>query len=105
MISTDQWIPERVIVEQLHQVVKESIDSIASATSLPSEEVVRILEEIDMPKFSKALETAVRKISVATDLNSSEIWDILTEDRSANLDDIVMRLHEKSKSDRRNLAS
>jgi hypothetical protein len=80
---------------------ERSFDSIASATSLPSEEVVRILEEMDLPKFSKALGASMRKISAPTDLNSSEIWDILSEDRLANLDDIVMRLHEKSNADRK----
>ncbi|MHB1099022.1 MAG: hypothetical protein ACYCZR_05635 [Burkholderiales bacterium] len=105
MLATEQWVPEHVIVEQLHHVVEDSIDSIAKATALPQEEVMHILEELDMTKFRKAAEEAVKKIAIATDLNSEEIWRIFSESRSATLDDIVNRLHEKSKADRKNLAS
>ena len=105
MLTNEQWVPEEVVVEQLHHVVEASIGTIAKATSLSDEEVLHLLEEIDMPKFRKATEEAVRRISIATDLNSGEIWNIFTENRSAGLDELVMKLHEKSKADRKNLAS
>ncbi|MBY0578410.1 MAG: hypothetical protein K2P57_05120 [Burkholderiales bacterium] len=105
MLSTEQWVPEHVIVEQLHHVVEDAIDSIAKATALSSREVMQILEEVDMTKFRRATEDAFKKISIATDLNSEEIADILTERKLASLDDVVYRLHEKSKADRKNLAS
>lgn len=105
MLSNEQWVPEHVIVQQLQHVVEEAIDSISKATSLPHQEVMRILEEVSMAKFKAATDSAVRKISIATDLNSEEISDIFKEKSHASLDDIVMRLHEKSKADRKNLAS
>lgn len=102
---TEQMVPEYVIVEQLHHIVKDALDCIARTTKLSSYEVLQILEEIDMKKFQKATEDAIKKIAVATDLNSVEISEILTERMHASLDDVVNRLHEKSKADRQNLAS
>lgn len=105
MLSSEHWVPEHVVVEQLHHVVEDAIDLIATATRLSSSEVMQILEEVDMSKFRKATEDAIRKISIATDLNSDEISEIFTARKLASLDDIVNRLHEKSKADRKNLAS
>lgn len=105
MLSPEQWVPERVVVEQLHHVVEDAIDSIAHVTRLSSDEVMHILEEVDMEKFRKATEEAVKRISIATDLNSEEISGIFIEKKHASLDDVVNRLHEKSKADRKNLSS
>ena len=103
--TTEQMVPEYVIVEQLHHIVEDALDDIARTTKLTSFEVLQILEEIDMKSFHKASENAIKKIAVATDLNSEEISEILTEKMHASLDDVVNRLHEKSKADRKNLAS
>ncbi len=105
MPSSEQWVPEEVIVEQLHGVVEEAIDSISKATALPQDEVMRILEEVDTAKFKAASIRAIRRISIATDLNSEEISEIFMEKRFASMDDLVNRFREKSKADRKNLAS
>ena len=56
-----------------------------------------------MAQLKQATQDALKKISTATDLDTEEITDIFTEKKAASLGDIVIRLHERSKSDRRNM--
>ena len=105
---------------KLTTVVDEAIDSIAAATGLSKDETLVILEEysvaelrdgksasaraFNLTKFNKALNKAVKAISYATALNSSEISKIFTDEKHATVNDIVARLREKSKQNRWHLS-
>lgn len=96
---------EQVDIEKLTAIVEEAIQSIAKATGLAAEEVIEIIEEVNVARLKQATQEAFKKISIATDLDTEEITDIFEEKRAATLDDIVVRLHEKSKVDRATLLS
>lgn len=107
-------------IAKLTMVVDEAIESIATASGLSKEETLSILEEysvaelrdgkstsskaINFSKFNKALNKAVKAISYATALNSSEISNIFTGEKHATVSDIVNRLREKSKKNRWHLS-
>ncbi len=107
-------------IAKLTMVVDEAIESIAIASGLSKEETLGILEKyslsdlrdgksntsksINFSKFNKALNKAVKAISYATALNSSEISNIFTGEKHATVSDIVNRLREKSKKNRWHLS-
>ena len=107
-------------IAKLTMVVDEAIESIAAVSGLSKEETLGILEEysvaelregkstnsktINFSKFNKALNKAVKAISYATALNSSEISKIFTDEKHATVSDIVNRLRDKSKQNRWHLS-
>lgn len=107
-------------IAKLTMVVDEAIESIADASGLSKDETLNILEEysvaelregksaasksINFSKFNKALDKAVKAISYATALNSSEISKIFTDEKHATVSSIVTRLREKSKMNRWHLS-
>lgn len=115
---------DRVDVEKLVRVVNEAVALVAVSTSLPTHEVLDILESIhvemvgelktalmamgnervskgmDAAKMSRAIERAIASISYATDLDTDEITTIFSKKPGASVEDVVYRLHEQSRVDR-----
>ena len=116
---------ERVDISKLQDVFRESLMDVSASTNLEMLEIVEILENIRVEKvgeirkavenlgkhgekvepLSMGLEKVIEATSVATDLNTDEITEILTEKSDASVEDLVLRLHEKSKHDRYNLCA
>lgn len=116
---------EEVDISKLQDVFKESLMDVSASTDLGMLEIVEILEKIRVEKvgeirkavenlgkydekvepLSMGLEKVIEATSVATDLNTDEITEILTEKSDASVEDLVLRLHEKSKHDRYNLCA
>lgn len=116
---------ERVDISKLQDVFRESLMDVSASTNLEMLEIVEILENIRVEKvgeirkavenlgkhgekvepLSMGLEKVIEATSVATDLNTDEITEILTEKSDASVEDLVLRLHEKSKHDRFNLCA
>lgn len=117
----------KVDVEKLVRVVNEAVAAIALSTSLPTQEVLEILESIhvemvselkpklmtlepkpgrvvDAAKLSHAIEKAIAAISWATDLHTDEITTIFSEQPGASVEDVASRLHEQSRVDRADYA-
>jgi hypothetical protein len=91
---------DREIIARLNKILAEAFESIAQLTRLPVQEVLHIVEEVDVAKLKEATQDAIKKISHATDLDRSHIIEIFQSDPSASIDDIVIRLHARSRSNR-----
>lgn len=116
---------ERTDVSKLHDVIQESIQSVSEATHLDTQEVVGLLEKVRVDRVSEVksaiselggyetvseplssgIEMVIHTISIATDLDTDSITEILTERDDAEFDDLVFRLREKSRSNRWNLGA
>jgi hypothetical protein len=87
---------EQEDVKKLFNVVEESLEQIAKATTLPMQEVLHIVEAVDVARLTHATQEAIRKIADATDLHRAQIIAIFKEDSAASLPNIVHRLREES---------
>jgi hypothetical protein len=83
-------------VKKLLNVVEKSLERIAKITSLPLQEVMHIMEEVDVALLKEATQEAIKEIADSTDLNRAHIVAIFKEDRTATIDNIVHRLREES---------
>lgn len=88
---------ERVDMRKLHEVVEEAMGEVANVSSIPAQEVMCHMDEIDALEPKQAARAAIKKIALATDLYTAQIIDIFRANQVASLDDIVNRLHEQSK--------
>ncbi|MFI4889822.1 MAG: hypothetical protein ACHQIL_04755 [Steroidobacterales bacterium] len=88
---------EQVDIAMLGRVVEQALEPVAKLSELPALEVMRKLETIDMTELKHAAREAVRKISVATDLDTARIIDVFNANKDAGISDIVQRLHDASK--------
>lgn len=116
---------EKADVTKLHDVIHESIMSVSEATHLHMDEIVSLLEKLRVDRvgqienaikalgkydtlsepLSSGLEGVIHTISIATDLDTEEITEVLTERSDADFDELVARLREKSRNHRWNLAA
>ena len=104
---------EQVDIEKLSKYVEETFGEIANATGLSEKEVLHVIEDthvellkdvlkdhIDADVLKEALQEAIKKISLATDLDTEQITHVFAEKQNTNLNDIVLRLHERSQASR-----
>lgn len=91
---------DREIIARLNKILAEAFEAMAQLTRLPVQEVLHIVEEVDVAKLKDATQDAIKKISHCTDLDRSHIIEIFQSDPSASIDDIVIRLHARSRSNR-----
>jgi hypothetical protein len=105
-------------IERLGMIVNESIKAFSITTHLAQNEVVEILgkinvevldevqaavdnlkniEGIDTIRIAVAIEETIKAIAATTNLGTDEISKILTARIGATVEDIVHRLHEKSR--------
>jgi hypothetical protein len=93
-------------IEKLSKIVAGAFEAIASATGLSEKEVLRLIKdtEVEMLKdvlkegtsvdmLREGIQEAIKKISLATGLETAQISEIFTAKKDANIDDIVSRLH------------
>jgi DNA-directed RNA polymerase specialized sigma subunit len=108
---------EQVDIEKLRKYVENVFGEIANATGLSEKEVLHVIEDthVDMLKdvlkdsihntHAQAIQEAIKKISLATDLDTEQITHVFAEKKNTNLNDIVNRLHKRSQNNRENLGS
>jgi hypothetical protein len=105
-------------IEKLGMIVNESIKAFSITTHLAQSEVVEILgkinvgmldevqaaveslkgiESVDTVRITVAVEETIKAIAATTNLDTDAISRILTEGNGNSVEDIVNRLHEKSK--------
>lgn len=110
---------ERINVEILAKIVNGSIKAVSVMNSITKSEVVEILEKIhvtavgevqqavenlegiegiDVIRLAVGIEETIKSISDMTNLNAGEITGIFTKKDGAPVEDIVSRLHAKSKA-------
>jgi urease accessory protein UreF len=106
-------------IEKLGMIVNESIKAFSITTHIAQNEVVDILgkihvemldgvqaavenlkgiEGIDTVRITVAVEETIKAIAATTNLDTDAISKILTEGNGATVEDIVQRLHEKSRA-------
>jgi|GEM_PF-6984621 len=91
---------DRETIVKLNYIVSDALQTMAKLTRLPVQEVLHIVEEVDVSKLRDVAQEAIKKISIATDLDRTHILEIFHADRSASIDDIVSRLHARSRENR-----
>jgi len=91
---------DRECVAKLSIILAEAFESMAKLTRLPVKEVLHIVEEVDVAKLKEATQDVIKKIAHATDLDRTHIIQIFQSDQSASIDEIVIRLHERSRVNR-----
>ncbi len=91
---------EKEIVAKLSNIIAEAFESVAKLTRLPVPEVLHIVEEVDVVKLREAMQGAFKKISHATDLDRTHIVEVFRSSPTADIDEIVIRLHERSRVNR-----
>ncbi|HEY8887762.1 MAG TPA: hypothetical protein VIM35_04680, partial [Gallionella sp.] len=57
-------------------------------------------EDIHEDVLKESIQEAIKSISLATDLDTEQITDIFSAKRDANLDDIVIQLHDRMQVNR-----
>jgi len=100
-------------IKKLNKVVEEAFGAIANAAGISEKEVLRVIGDIhvDMLKdvlkedihedvLKESIQEAIKSISLATDLDTEQITDIFSAKRDANLDDIVIQLHDRMQVNR-----
>ncbi|KXS33176.1 MAG: hypothetical protein AWT59_0733 [Candidatus Gallionella acididurans] len=100
-------------IEKLGKFVAEAFAEIASATGLSDKEVLRVIKDTDVEMLGDVLkdgtnvdalkegiQEAIKKISMAVDLDTKQISEIFIEKKDAGLDDIVTRLYNKGQANR-----
>lgn len=83
-------------LDKLSSVVAEAFAPVTRLTDRPLEDVMSHVESIDSPELKQAAQEAIKKISTATGLHSTQIVDVFKEKRAADVN-IVGVLHERSK--------
>ena len=109
---------DRDDMEKLTKIVEGAFKAIANATGLSEKEVRHAMEDVhvDMLKdvlkddthadvLRKAIQEAIKTISLATDLDTEQISDIFSAKRDASLNDIVSRLHDRTQTSREKFGS
>jgi len=91
---------DREIIAKLSNIIAEAFESMAKLTRLPVQEVLHIVEEVDVAKLKDATQDAIKKIAHATALDRAHIIQIFQADPSASIDEIVIRIHERSRVNR-----
>lgn len=110
---------ERMNAEKLGMIVNGSIKAVSVMNNITKSEVVEILEKIhvtavgevqqavenlggiegiDVIRLAVGIEETIKSISDMTNLNAGEITEIFTKKDGAPVEDIVSRLHAKSKA-------
>ena len=77
-------------------MVNEAFAPVTQLTNRPLEDVMSHVESIDSPELKQAVQEAIKKISTATGLHSTQIVDVFKEKRASDVN-IVGALHERSK--------
>lgn len=109
---------EKVNIEKLCQIVHGSIKAISVMTNIKKNDVIRILgkvrvaaldevqeavehlectKDIDVVRLTVGIEETIKAIADTTHLDIDEITGILAKKNGASVEDIVNRLHAKSK--------
>jgi len=96
-------------IKKLSKVVEEAFGAIAKAAGISEKEVLRVIGDIhvDMLKdvlkegihadvLKESIQEAIKSISLATGLDTKQITDIFSAKRDSNLNDIVIRLHDRT---------
>jgi hypothetical protein len=91
---------EQIDMKKLGKVVEEALESVAKVSKLSTVEVMRNIDGIDEAEFKLAAQGAFKQISVATDLDRSQITDIFKANPDASINDLVKRLREHSREKR-----
>lgn len=94
MAPSDLAAAEQADMQELAAVVQEAFLPVTKASKLPLEEVMCNIETIDEPELKQAAQDAIRKIAIATGLDTAKITRIFKENRFADVN-IVSRLHEE----------
>lgn len=110
---------DRIYIEKLGMTVNGSIKAVSVINSLTRTDVVGILEKIhvttigevqeavenlegieniDVVRLTVGIEETLKAISDITNLDIGEITEIITKKNGAPVEDIVNRLHAKSKA-------
>lgn len=110
---------DRIYIEKLGMTVNGSIKAVSIINSLTKADVVGILEkihvttigdvqkavenlegieDIDVIRLTVGIEETLKAISDITNLDIGEITEIITKKNGAPVEDIVNRLHTKSKA-------
>lgn len=110
---------ERIDIEKLGMIVNRSIKAVSAMNDLTNKEVIRVLEkiqvttigevqkaveniegmeDIDAVRLAVGIEETIKAISGITNLDVGEITETFANKRGASVEDIVNRLHAKSKA-------
>ena len=100
-------------IEKLSKIVEGSFEAIASATGLSDKEVLHVIEDthaemlkdvlkdgINVDALKEGIQEAIKKIALATSLNTEQITDIFSAKKDTDIKDIVSRLYESSRVSR-----
>lgn len=91
---------DQEIVAKLNTIITDAFESVAKLTRLPLKEVLHIVEEVDVDKLKEATDHVIKKIAHCTDLDRAHINRVFQEHHDATIEEIVMRLHERSRANR-----
>jgi hypothetical protein len=89
--SITTHIAKNKVIEILGKINVEMLDDVAAAV-----ENLNIIEGIDPVRIAVAVEETIKAIATTTQLETAQIFAILTAIESTSVEDIVSRLHEKS---------
>ncbi len=113
--SASDLAAEQIDIDRLSKFVKQAFEEIVNASGLTEKEVLHVVEDIhvemvkDVPEgniaLKKAIQEAIKKISLATNLDTEQITHVFSEKKNTNLNDIVSRLHIRSQDNRENFVS
>ncbi len=98
-------------IEKLKKLVEASFQAIASSTGLSDEEVLRVIKDTDVEmqkevlkdganvdELREGIQEAIKIISLATGLDTSQISDIFIAEKNDSVDGIVNRLYYKGQT-------
>jgi hypothetical protein len=89
--SITTHIAKNKVIEILGKINVEMLDDVAASV-----ENLNIIEGIDPVRIAVAVEETIKAIATTTQLETAQIFAILTAIESTSVEDIVSRLHEKS---------
>jgi hypothetical protein len=98
--ALSDFAAEQVDIRKLGGIVEEAFESVAKESTLPAQEVLCNIEDIDVAPLKQAVTKAMKNIADATNLHTAQITGVFRANRVASVNDIVNRLHEQSKANR-----
>ncbi len=104
---------EKDDIAKLNKIVAEAFGAIEEATGLSEKEVLRVIkdtdvemlkdvmkDDINVEALKEGVQESIKKISLATALETAQISEIFTAKQDADLDDIVNRLQHRAQTNR-----
>ncbi len=96
---------EQVDIKKLNKFVEKAFGEIANVTWISEKEMLHVIKDIHADVVKQANQEAIKKISLATALDTEKITHVFAEKKNTSLNDTFSRLNKRSQDSIESLGS